>query len=154
MPEFNRRQLFKLRLSDLTREVGKTVAPDSDGGEQEPRCPRPPGALPDNEMFLATCERCHACAGVCPHDAIQQFGPASGRLEGTPFLDPASTPCRWCEDMPCIEACPSGALARQAEEHVRPIAKVSLDLDRCLNSQDCSSRPSLRDSQRARNLST
>jgi len=134
MPEFNRRQLFKLRLSDFTREVGKTVVPPKEGDDQEQRFPRPPGALSNDDAFPATCERCHACATACPHNVIQQFGPASGRLEGTPFIDPAASPCRWCEDMPCIEVCPSGALARDAELPVAPIAKVSLDLDRCLNS--------------------
>ena len=37
MPEFNRRQLFKLRIGDLTREVGKIVAPpaETDGDKKQ-----------------------------------------------------------------------------------------------------------------------
>jgi ferredoxin-type protein NapG len=137
MPEFNRRQLFKLRIGDLSREVGKIVAPrpaDTDDRDSE-RFPRPPGALRDEAQFLATCERCHACAGACPHGAIDQFGPAHGRLEGTPFINPGAAPCHWCEEMPCIAACPSDALIHDPELPVPPIAKVSLDLDKCLNRQ-------------------
>ncbi|NNC87453.1 MAG: 4Fe-4S binding protein [Akkermansiaceae bacterium] len=132
MPGFSRRQLFKLRLGDLSREVGRAVS--GDGGEEE-GVPfiRPPGALEDEDAFLDTCERCHACAGACPYDVVRLFGPAFGPLEGTPFLEPAVAPCHWCEDMPCITACPSGALAREDGGAVPPIAKVSLDLDKCLN---------------------
>ena len=145
MPEFNRRQLFRLKIKDLGREVGKIVespAPDGEcDGLDEPSFPRPPGAIPDETDFLETCERCHACAAACPHDAIQQYGPVHGRREGTPFIDPTTAPCHWCEDMPCIEACPSEALNHdpdqsQAPDHpVPPIAKVTLNLDQCLNRQ-------------------
>ena len=134
MPEFNRRQLFKLRIGDLTREVGKIVAPPAEtDGDKEEQFPRPPGALRDEASFLETCERCHACAEACPYDAIDQFGPAHGRLEGTPFINPAAAPCHWCEDMPCIAACPSDALLRDVARPVAPIAKVTLNLDQCLN---------------------
>jgi len=136
MPAFNRRQLFRLSLGDLTREVSKIVAPPAKTGDrEEEKFPRPPGALADEALFLDTCERCHACADACPHGAIDQFGPAEGRLEGTPFINPAAAPCHWCADMPCIAACPSGALQREAKLPIPPIAKVSLDLDLCLNSQ-------------------
>lgn len=141
MPEFSRRQFFRLRLAGLTREAGKAVAADGraagSGGEAEEgqRWPRPPGALRDDEAFLNACDRCHLCSGACPHDAIDHFGPAHGRLEGTPFIDPAKAPCHWCEDMPCISACPSGALSRAEGERVAPIATVSLDFEHCLNAQ-------------------
>ncbi len=135
MPEFNRRQLFKLRLGDLTREVGKAFAPGKPETQERPGHPRPPGALADASEFLNTCESCHACANACPYDAIEHYGPAFGILEGTPYIDPAKSPCHWCEDMPCIAACPSGALVREDDEPVAPIGKVSLDLNACLNTQ-------------------
>ena len=138
MPEFNRRQLFSLRLGDLTREMGKALTADGEHEKQTDegmRFPRPPGAISGENAFLDTCERCHACARACPHDAISQYGPAFGRLEGGPYIDPAEAPCHWCEDMPCIAACPSGALAREAEEPVAAIGTVTLDLNRCLNAQ-------------------
>ena len=135
MPEFNRRQLFKLRIGDLGREVSKIIAPPPDREQEQVAYPRPPGALQDDADFLDTCERCHACASACPHDAIDQYGAAQGKLEGTPFINPSSAPCHWCEDMPCIDACPSDALLRKPDQPVPAIGKVSLDLDRCLNRQ-------------------
>ncbi len=134
MSGFSRRQLFRFRLGDLSREIGKSLR-DPDGEEEAVPFIRPPGALPEEEAFLATCERCHACAEACPYEVIRNFGPAFGLLEGTPFLDPATTPCHWCEDMPCIKACPSGALHQDEETPVPPIGKVTLHLDKCLNTQ-------------------
>ncbi|MGK0185877.1 MAG: ferredoxin-type protein NapG [Verrucomicrobiales bacterium] len=135
MPEFNRRQLFRFSLGDLVREVTKAASPPEAVDAHEPRPPRPPGALPDEEAFLNACARCFTCAVACPFDAIDQYGPASGSLEGTPFIDPAAAPCHWCEAMPCISACSSGALRREEAQPVRPIATVTLKLDRCLNTE-------------------
>lgn len=135
MPGFNRRQLFRLRLGDLSREVGKVVG-GKDGSEEEGEpFVRPPGALEDEQAFQDTCERCGACADACPHGIIRKFGPAFGPLEDTPYLEPEVDPCRWCEEMPCIAACPSGALTRKQSAMVLPIAKVSIDRGKCLNSQ-------------------
>lgn len=133
MPSFNRRQLFRLGLGDFSREVGRAVG----GAEQDEEVPfvRPPGALEDEEEFLQTCERCGACGEACPHDVVRSFGPAFGSLEGTPFLEPEIAPCRWCVDMPCIKACPSGALKQEESVPVAPIAKVSIEMDKCLNTQ-------------------
>ena len=133
---FSRRQLFKLRPRDLTGEVvGEVSGADADGQPTAPAAPRPPGALADGGAFLAACERCGACAEACPHDVIFKHGPATGAHEGTPFLDPARAPCRWCEDFPCIVACPSGALSREEAAPVPPVARVKLLPDRCLNAQ-------------------
>ena len=140
MPSFDRRQFFRLSLRDVSREAGKALRQDRQSGketsgesdEMEPFL-RPPGALEDEEKFLDTCEGFKACAKACPHDVIHHFGPAAGRLENTPVMDPAVIPCRWCEEMPCIEACPSGALARGEGGTVAPVAKVVLNLDNCLN---------------------
>jgi ferredoxin-type protein NapG len=134
MPGFNRRQLFRFRLGDLSREIGRTLR-DPEQDEEAVPFVRPPGALPEEEAFLSSCERCHACAEACPYTVIRQFGPAFGPMEGTPFLDPATTPCHWCEDMPCIKACPSGALHQKEDIPVPPIAKVALNLNQCLNTQ-------------------
>lgn len=135
MPAFDRRQLFRLRLRGFSREMGRALArKDPDDTAEEPFV-RPPGAIDDEEAFLRTCERCGACAEACPYDVIRMFEPAFGPLENTPYLEPALAPCRWCAEMPCIKACPTGALRRRDDGSVAPMARVSLDLERCLNTQ-------------------
>jgi ferredoxin-type protein NapG len=37
--------------------------------------------------------------------------------------------------MPCIKACPSGALHQEEGVSIPPVGKVSLNLDLCLNTQ-------------------
>ena len=70
---------------------------------------RPPGALPE-VAFLAACTRCGACEPVCPVHAIVPLPTGAGLAAGTPNLDPRSQPCVACTDMPCVHACPTGAL--------------------------------------------
>jgi MauM/NapG family ferredoxin protein len=75
---------------------------------------RPPGALPE-VAFLAACSRCGLCAPVCPVHAILTVPTAGGLAAGTPFLEVASQPCVACADMPCVKACPTGALTLPAD---------------------------------------
>lgn len=74
---------------------------------------RPPGAVEERD-FLTRCTRCDLCAEACPHDAIV---PAPARLReaaGTPVIEPLEAPCRMCPDVPCVKACPTGALREDA----------------------------------------
>jgi len=68
---------------------------------------RPPGALDESE-FLAACIRCTRCADACGVNAIQLFGPESGKLHGTPYIDPIGAACNMC--LACGPACPTEAL--------------------------------------------
>ena len=70
---------------------------------------RPPGALPE-VAFLAACTRCGDCLPVCPVDAILKVPSKGGLAAGTPYIDPRLQPCTVCPDMPCVQACPTGAL--------------------------------------------
>ena len=75
----------------------------------DPRLLRPPGAL-DEFAFLTACTRCDKCLPACPQDAIQK-APGSARFAvGTPFISPRAMPCFLCTELPCIPACPEGAL--------------------------------------------
>ncbi len=74
-----------------------------------PKLLRPPGALPEF-AFLAACTRCDRCLQACPQAAILK---ASGRARlavNTPYLDPRAMACFLCTGLPCIPACPAGAL--------------------------------------------
>lgn len=69
---------------------------------------RPPGALDPDDAFLDACTRCGDCIPVCPVDAIITIEESDGRM--LPAIDPGLRPCRLCDDLPCIAACPDGAL--------------------------------------------
>ena len=73
---------------------------------------RPPGA-PDEPTFLARCTKCDRCAQACPHDAIIHAPARFRHAAGTPMIDPARSPCRMCDDFPCVTACPERALLPQ-----------------------------------------
>ncbi|MBI9034275.1 MAG: ferredoxin-type protein NapG [Bacteroidales bacterium] len=70
---------------------------------------RPPGAL-DEKMFLKACLKCGNCVTSCPYDTLVLAKPGDGKPLGTPYFEARKIPCYMCPDMPCIEACPSGAL--------------------------------------------
>ncbi len=72
---------------------------------------RPPGALPDEADFLAACIRCGLCVRDCPYDTLKlaELG-LDGAATGTPFFTARDIPCEMCDDIPCVAACPTGAL--------------------------------------------
>ena len=71
---------------------------------------RPPGAISER-AFLQACTRCDKCIHACPKDAIQRVPKKMGFLiMDTPYIDPIKVPCVMCDDLPCIPACPDGAL--------------------------------------------
>ena len=70
---------------------------------------RPPGALPE-EDFLGACIRCGLCVRDCPYNTLELARPEQPVATGTPFFKARNIPCEMCEDIPCIKACPTGAL--------------------------------------------
>jgi MauM/NapG family ferredoxin protein len=101
----NRRDFFRQGFD----QWGKRLLEKTEERIIQQRYFRPPGAL--TEMaFLAACTRCGACEPVCPPHAIQPVPSSGGLAAGTPALDPRSQPCVVCIDMPCVSACPTGAL--------------------------------------------
>jgi ferredoxin-type protein NapG len=71
---------------------------------------RPAGAVPEGE-FLRTCYRCGSCVDACPVHAIKPVPGEDEDLSGTPYLDADLAACDTCGSLPCVHACPSGALA-------------------------------------------
>ena len=78
-------------------------------GKSAPLILRPPGALPEKE-FLASCTKCGMCIEACPYDALVLAKPGDNKPIGTPYFTPRTAPCRMCKDIPCVPACPTGAL--------------------------------------------
>ena len=70
---------------------------------------RAPGALPE-EAFLAACVRCGLCVRDCPYDTLRLAELGEPVATGTPYFVAREVPCEMCEDIPCVAACPTGAL--------------------------------------------
>ena len=73
---------------------------------------RPPGAL-DEDIFLASCIKCGQCLQVCPPQVIKLAGISQGFGVGTPYIIPREGACILCSGLPCVLACPTGALAHE-----------------------------------------
>ncbi|MBM3907041.1 MAG: 4Fe-4S dicluster domain-containing protein [Gemmatimonadetes bacterium] len=115
----------------LSRLLGQVVDAVSDKVSPVPYM-RPPGAIAE-AAFLAACTRCKECGAVCPAMAIRMLPTSAGIAAGTPVLEVDDRACIMCADMPCVTACPTGALL--APQHgwadVR-IAKIGVDDRRCI----------------------
>lgn len=70
---------------------------------------RPPGAIA-KDKFIKACIKCGQCAEACPYDTLKLATPGMGLSIGTPYYKPREIPCYMCTNIPCAEACPSGAL--------------------------------------------
>jgi ferredoxin-type protein NapG len=70
---------------------------------------RPPGALPEND-FLGACIRCGLCVRDCPYDSLKLGKLGEDVATGTPYFIAREIPCEMCDDIPCVKACPTGAL--------------------------------------------
>ena len=99
---------------------------------------RPPGALAE-DRFLAACVRCGLCVRDCPPQNLRLSrwgdGIAADVAIGTPYFVAREIPCEMCEQVPCVKACPTGAL----DPALTDIAKakmgvaVLIDQENCLN---------------------
>lgn len=70
---------------------------------------RPPGAIAEDD-FLSACVRCGLCVRDCPYDTLKLAEAGDGQSIGTPFFTARDIPCEMCEHIPCVVACPTGAL--------------------------------------------
>jgi len=121
---------------DLLRGLFDAFRPPSPSEPDPAIGLRPPGALVPDEAFLQACTDCGDCVPVCPADCIVMV-PAGDRQ--LPTITPSIRPCTLCEDLPCVAACPDGALSDPGgPERVRlGIAKVDPRLCVTFRGQRC-----------------
>ena len=93
---------------------------------------RPPGAGPG---FLGACIRCGQCVRACPYKTLKLIGLFKNGGTGSPHFEPRQIPCEMCEDLPCIKACPTGALDPKLTEvnKIKMGVAVLVDQETCLN---------------------
>ncbi|ARU65531.1 ferredoxin-type protein NapG [Histophilus somni] len=98
---------------------------------------RPPGALANDQDFTAACIRCGQCVQACPYKMLHLASLLSSIEAGTPYFIAREKACEMCEDIPCVKACPSGALDNQLDDISKATMglAVLLDHETCLNWQ-------------------
>ena len=105
-----RRQFFRESFYSIMKPVAEFLTDRIDLPQQMTRTLlRPPGALPEAE-FLEVCYRCGNCVEVCPADAIRLYPSDDENLSNTPIVDPDMQACVICDELACMNGCPSGAL--------------------------------------------
>lgn len=97
---------------------------------------RPPG-VGSEEAFQSACIRCGLCVRDCPYDILRLATPGQPVATGTPFFVARAKPCEMCEDIPCVKACPTGALDPRLTDitKARMGLAVLVDHETCLNFQ-------------------
>ena len=95
---------------------------------------RPPGAGPE-EDFLGACVRCGLCVRDCPYPTLSLAEYGDEVTVGTPFFVARNVPCEMCDDIPCVKACPTGALDPELTniDDARMGLAVLVDEETCLN---------------------
>ncbi|MCK5903412.1 MAG: ferredoxin-type protein NapG [Cocleimonas sp.] len=94
---------------------------------------RPPGALPEDE-FLSRCVRCGLCVQDCPYDILSLAELGTDVPVGTPYYTARTGPCEMCDDIPCVPACPTGALDHSLTKinQARMGLAVLVDQEECI----------------------
>jgi len=96
---------------------------------------RPPGGE-DKDDFYAKCIKCGQCVQACPYDTLDLAATGDNIPVGTPYFVPRNTPCYMCPDIPCVDACPTGALSPKLTEiNQARMGLASIDIENCLSWQ-------------------
>jgi len=93
---------------------------------------RPPGAIKEQD-FLGACVRCGLCVRDCPFNILSLAKPDELVATGTPYFVARQLPCEMCEDIPCVKACPTGAL----DHALIDITKAKMGLAVLVDQETC-----------------
>ncbi len=93
---------------------------------------RPPGALAE-DRFQSACVRCGLCVRACPYDTLKLAELGTGPAVGTPYFTARAVPCEMCDDIPCVKACPTGAL----EKSLTNIDKAKMGIAVLVSRETC-----------------
>jgi ferredoxin-type protein NapG len=130
-----RRFLVQVSAAGAAAVVGLGLAATARQSAARPAfAVRPPGAL-DEPAFLGACVRCGLCVRACPYDTLKLSAFGDGVAPGTPYFEPRKVACEMCPDIPCVKACPTGALDHALEDiaAARMGLAVLIDHETCLN---------------------
>lgn len=138
--DLSRRQLLQAAASagSAALVAGGAALVSRPGLARPAQALRPPGALAE-ASFLGACVRCGLCVRDCPpHNLVLSTGGgglARGVAVGTPYFVARDIPCEMCEQLPCVKACPTGALDPALTDVVqaRMGTAVLTDPGNCLN---------------------
>ncbi|MEY4752728.1 MAG: hypothetical protein RJA44_403 [Pseudomonadota bacterium] len=133
----NRRELLQAAASAGTAGlIAGTAALLGPGAAARPaQALRPPGALAEPQ-FLGACLRCGLCVRACPPQNLHlsdAAGAARAVPVGTPYFVAREIPCEMCEELPCVRACPSGAL----DPHLHDISQARMGLAVLIDHENC-----------------
>ena len=88
------------------------------------------------KAFLAACARCGQCVKACPYDTLRLAAIGDPAPIGTPYFTPRDIPCYMCADIPCVKACPTGALDPELDDIAKARMGVAVvDPASCLSTQ-------------------
>jgi ferredoxin-type protein NapG len=75
------------------------------------------------------------CVRDCPYDILHLAKPEEPMSTGTPYFVARQAPCEMCEDIPCVKACPTGALDHSLTDinKSKMGLAVLVDHETCLN---------------------
>ena len=92
---------------------------------------RAPAVYVDEE----TCVRCGLCVRDCPYHTLKLAPLGTPVATGTPYFTARDVACEMCDDIPCVKACPTGALDHGLTDINRAKMGVAvlIDHETCLN---------------------
>ena len=100
-----------------------------------PAALRPPGALPENGVSRPPASAAACACATAPTTCCTWPSRKSRCPPGTPYFVARQAPCEMCEDIPCVKACPTGALDHSLTDidKARMGLAVLVDHETCLN---------------------